>query len=67
MAVFRNPNVSVILCLQGVRAAVRKSGGHIPNFVGGVPSLLLMFYLSENKSVICLVDVPFLESKLLAS
>jgi hypothetical protein len=66
MAVFRNPNVSVVVRFQGVRGAIRKSGGHIPNFVAGVDYVLLMFYLFENKSVICLVDVPFLESKLLA-
>jgi hypothetical protein len=67
MAVFRNPNVSAILCFQGVRAAVRKSGGHIPNFVAGLACVLLMFYLSENNQVICLMDVPFLESELLKS
>jgi hypothetical protein len=67
MAVFRDPNVSVIVRCQGVRAAIRKSGGHIPNFVRGMASVLLMLYLFENKFVICLADVPFLESKLLAA
>jgi hypothetical protein len=67
MAVFRNPNALVAVRCQGVRAAIRKSGGHIPNFVAGAAFIFLMFYLFENKSVICFMEVPFLESKLLAS
>jgi hypothetical protein len=44
---------------------IQKNGGHIPNFVAAAASLAQMFYLVENKSFICLVDVQFLESKLL--
>jgi hypothetical protein len=57
----------VAVCSQGARVAIWKNGSHIPNFVAGVILILLMFYLSENKYVICLLEVQFLESKLLES
>jgi hypothetical protein len=67
MAAFRNCNVSVGGCSQGVGAGLRKSGVHIPNFVAGLASILLMFHPLENKSVICFVEVLLLESNLLGS
>jgi hypothetical protein len=65
MALFRNPNVSVGVCPQGMRADIWKNVGHIPNFVVAVASIPLMFYLFENKPVICFVEVLLMESKLL--
>jgi hypothetical protein len=66
MAVFTNLNVSIALYSQKVRADLWKSGGHIPNFVVGAASFLSMFYLAENKHVICLVKAALLESNLLS-
>jgi hypothetical protein len=50
-----------------VKGELWKSGGHIPNFVAGAASTLPMFYLFDNKSVICFVEVQLLEYKLLGS
>jgi hypothetical protein len=58
MAGFRNPNVSVAKCSQGASEAIRKSVGHIPNFVVAAAPVRLMFYLLENRGVACLVEVP---------
>jgi len=65
MAVFRNPSLSVPVGFQGMGAELRKSGGHIPNSVAGVASILLMLYLLENRHFICFVEVRLLESNLL--
>jgi hypothetical protein len=67
MAVFRNPDVSEAIYSQGARVGLRKSVGHIPNFVIVVASVLLVFYLFENRYFICFVKFLFLESKLLAA
>jgi hypothetical protein len=48
-----------------MKAEIQKSGSHIPNSVGCVVSRMLILYPIENKSLICLVEVQFLESKLL--
>jgi|GEM_PF-1007471 hypothetical protein len=42
-----------------------KSGGHIPNFVAGAATILLMLYLIENMNFICFVELRLLESNLL--
>ena len=65
MAAFRDPSVSVPVGLHGMGAELRKSIGHIPNFVAGVDSILLMLYLLENRHFICFVKIRLLEPNLL--
>lgn len=65
MAVFRNPTVSAPVGFQRIGTEIWKSGGHIPNSVAGVATILLMLYLIENINFICFVEVRPLESNLL--
>jgi len=65
MAVFRNPSVSVPVGFQRMGTELLNSGGHIPNFVAGAATILLMLYLIENMNFICFVELRLLESNLL--
>jgi hypothetical protein len=65
MAAFRNPSVSVPVGFQRTGTELRKSGGHIPNFVAGAATTLLTLYMIENRNFICFLELRLLESNLL--